>query len=244
MTTERGGVLAWVLTGLLLFLWLRFLVHVDPRFPGSFVGSALGIVAAALMLVPLLYSLAKRVFRMRGARLRSFLTIHIYAGLLGGVVAIVHTGHKFDNPLGILLTAQTLIVVVSGFVGRYLLQHESRELGDKRRDHASAEGALVQARAAVVAQSGGAQAVGGILWRAAILPLAVRDPELRHAARQAVRLVDAVASMESSIALHEHFRHWVRRWLRVHLVLTGVLYLLLGAHVFAVTYYGLRWWPQ
>lgn len=243
MRPEHGGVLAWTLTGLLIFLWLRFLIHIDPRFPGTLLGSALGIVAAALMVVPLVYSIAKRLFRLRGARLRSFLTIHIYAGLLGGVLAIVHTGHRFDHPLGILLTAQTLIVVVSGFVGRYLLRHESREIGDKRRDRASAEAALVSARSELVARSA-SQNVGSVLWRAATVPIAIRDPALRHAARQTARLVDAIASLESSIVLHEQFQQWFRGWLRIHLVLTVLLYLLLAAHVLGVAYYGLSWWPR
>ena len=240
---ERDTLLAGTLTALVLFLWLRFLFHVDPRFPSSLPGSVLGVTAAVLMMVPLAYSVAKRMFRVRGAGLRRFLTMHIYAGLLGGVVAVLHTGHKFDNPVGVLLTAQTLIVVVSGFVGRYLLRHQSRALAEKRGERASAEVALTGARAEVVARSG-AEGVAGVVWRAAVFPLAIRDRPLRAAARRAVRLVDAVASLEASIVLHERFQQWFRSWLRVHVVLTVVLYVLLVIHVGAVTYYGFRWWPE
>ena len=181
--------------------------------------------------------------RLRGAPLRSFLTIHIYAGLFGGVVTVLHTGHKFDHPLGIMLTAQTLIVVVSGFVGRYLLQRESRDLGDKRRDLAAAHVALTDAHRTLVVDRADAD-VPGVMWRAALLPITIRNPDVRSAARTAVRLVDAIASLESSIALHEQFQRWFRRWLRIHVVLTVVLYVLLAAHVVAVAYYGLRWWPR
>lgn len=243
MTTERGGLLAWVLTGLFLYLWLRFLVHADPRFPGSLLGSLLGLTAAILMVVPLAYSIAKRLLRLRGPRLRSFLTVHIYAGLLAGVLAVIHTGHKFDHPLGVLLTAQTIIVVVSGFVGRYFMRHQAQELADKRRERASADAALTQARAELVARTGMPDSTAVLHW-AALMPFAIRDREVRSTARRTVRLADAVASVDSSIALHEHFQKWFRRWLGVHLTLTVVLYLLLAAHVFTVLYYGLRWWPQ
>jgi len=47
---ERGAILAWVLTFLLLFLWLRFLFHADPRFPGTLIGSALAICGARRVL--------------------------------------------------------------------------------------------------------------------------------------------------------------------------------------------------
>lgn len=79
---ERGGLLAMILVVLLLLFWGRFLFHVDPRFPGSLIGSALAIVGSALMVVPLAYSVAKRLFRVRGSSLRTFLAIHIYAGLV------------------------------------------------------------------------------------------------------------------------------------------------------------------
>lgn len=243
---ERGGVLAALLTGLLLYFWLRFPVHVDPRFPGSLAGGALAVTGSMLLLVPLAYTVGKRLLRMRGQALRTFLTLHIYAALVGAILVVIHTGHKFDNPLGVLLTAMVLVVVLSGFVGRYLLQVCTQHLSARRDDLARAETAISEMRDEFHRQ---AERVGpGAARRAAFLtaflPWVVRDPELRATSRRVVALAEAMATMDTSVVVHERFRGWFRLWMRFHLTLTAVFYLLLAAHVLAVSYYGLRWLPE
>lgn len=169
---ERGDLLATGLVGLLLFFWLRFLFHVDPRFPGSLVGSVLAMVGSLLMVVPLAYTMAKRLFGMRGSTLRAFLTLHIYAGIIGPILVLLHTGHKFDNPLGVLLTMMTLIVVLSGFVGRYLLQQTTRQLHEKQEELARFQPAFdaVQHEVAVQAERTGLQRAWRSLWLSAVFP--------------------------------------------------------------------------
>jgi hypothetical protein len=243
---ERGGLLATILVVLLLLFWGRFLFHVDPRFPGSLIGSALAIVGSALMIVPLAYSVAKRLFRVRGPSLRTFLSIHIYAGLVGPILVIIHTGHKFDNPLGALLTTTTLIVVLSGFIGRYLLQACSRTLGEKRAEwdrlEALLDGARVQLATALNDPDGAARGrPPGVL--AAVFPFTAKDPAVRAALKEARGLAGAGAVLDASIALHEQMQQWFRLWMRFHFALTAALYLLLAAHVLIVSYYGLRWLP-
>ena len=242
---ERSDVLITGLVGLLLLFWLRFLVHVEPRFPGSLIGSALAMVGSLLMLVPLAYTLAKRLFRIRGRALRSFLTLHIYAGIIGPILVMLHTGHKFDNPLGVLLTMMTLIVVLSGFVGRYLLQQTTRQLRDKQAELARFQPAwdAAQHEMAVQIARMGLQYARRSLFCSALVPWAVRDPALRTVGQRGMQLARAMAMLEVSILLHAQVRRWFRWWLRVHLTLSTVLYVLLGAHVVIVTYYGLRWLP-
>jgi hypothetical protein len=243
---ERGDLLATGLVGLLLFFWLRFLFHADPRFPGSLVGSGLGIAGSLLMVVPLAYSMAKRLFGMRGSTLRPFLTLHIYAGIVGPILVLLHTGHKFDNPLGVLLTMMTLIVVLSGFVGRSLLQQTTRHLREKQEELARFQPVFdeVQQEMAVQAERTSPQRARRSLFLSAMLPWVIRDPELRTVARRGVQLTRAMAVLEVSVMLHEQMRRWFKWWMRFHLTLTTVLYLLLVAHVVVVTYYGLRWLPE
>jgi hypothetical protein len=244
--TERGGVLASLLVALLLFLWLRFLAHVDPRFPGSLVGSSLGIAAALLMLVPLAYTVAKRLFRVRGTALRTFLAWHIYAALVGAILALLHTGHKFDNPLGVLLTIMTLVVVLSGFIGRYLLQQTSRHLAERRQELERLHAVLDDTGRALGARAGSLGVRPGMwtILAAKLLPWGIRDPELRAAAQRGVETAGALAVIDASLALHERVRRWFRLWMRFHFALTAVLYLLLASHVLVVSYYGLRWLPE
>src|SRR6516164_8862308 len=135
---ERERLIITGLIGLLLLLWLGFLVHRAPRFAGSLWGGVLGVSGAVLMLMPLAYSLVKRVKRVqerlwRRVTMRTLLAWHMYAGILGPILALLHTGHKFDSPLGIALTAMMLLVVLSGFTGRYLMGYFTHELLEKRQ---------------------------------------------------------------------------------------------------------------
>ena len=125
-----GGVLSVLLLG-----WLGFLVHRSARFPGSGLGAVFGIAGAVLMLIPLAYPIAKRIPFLRTritthVSMQSLLALHVYAGILGPLLALIHTGHRFDSWLGVTLTAAMLLVVVSGFTVRYLLTYAGQEMTD------------------------------------------------------------------------------------------------------------------
>ena len=120
----------------LVFAWLGFLLHVSPRFAGSGLGAVFGISGAVLLLVPLVYVIAKRIrfFKERLIKrisLQTWLSIHIYTGIVGALLALIHTGHKYNSPLGIALTATMLLVVVSGIVLRYLTPFVNLDMKDK-----------------------------------------------------------------------------------------------------------------
>lgn len=83
----------------LVFAWLGFLLHTSPRFAGSGLGSVFGISGAVLMLIPLGYVFAKRIPFLKEritkyVSLQTWLSIHIYTGIVGALLALVHTGHK------------------------------------------------------------------------------------------------------------------------------------------------------
>ena len=123
---ERERLIVTGVLGVLLLGWLGFFVHRSPRFPGSGLGAVFGIAGAVLMLIPLAYPIAKRIPFLhdgmtRHISMQSLLSLHVYAGIFGPLLAIIHTGHKFHSLLGIALTAMLLLVVVSGFAVRYLL---------------------------------------------------------------------------------------------------------------------------
>lgn len=57
--SDKERVIVLALGTLLLFLAPGYLLHVAPRFPGSLAGGVLGIAAASLMLLALLYPAIK-----------------------------------------------------------------------------------------------------------------------------------------------------------------------------------------
>ncbi len=127
---DREWTIVTSLVLLMLIVWLGFLFHRSPRFAGSLTGSILGASGTILMFVPLAaYCIVKRVKtikrRVTGwVSMRTLLAFHLYTALLGSILVLLHTGHKFVSPLGMALTAMVLLVVLSGFIGRY--EHQDR----------------------------------------------------------------------------------------------------------------------
>ena len=90
-----------------------------PRASG-FVGHIMGVVGFILMLMTeILYSLRKRSRSARWGRMSSWLSFHIFTGIVGPYLVMLHTAWTFKGLAGIV-TLMTLIVVVSGFIGRYI----------------------------------------------------------------------------------------------------------------------------
>ena len=58
---------------------------------------------------------------------------------------------------------------------------------------------------------------------------------------QAMRLTDAISDVEYAIASHQKFKSAFKVWLKFHIVISLVLYVLMGMHVWAAIYFGLRW---
>jgi len=111
---------------LMILLWLGFLWHRDPAFPGSFIGFGVGLSASVLMLIPLVYMTIKRNKSLKKVvtkhiAMPTLLRIHIYAGVLGPILALIHSAHRFDSATGVSLVIFMMVVVISGFVGRYVL---------------------------------------------------------------------------------------------------------------------------
>lgn len=245
--TIVGGLVA-----LLLILWLGFLFHHSPRFAGSLAGGVLAVVGSVLMLVPLAYLIIKRIKPLKAfvtahVSMRTLLTIHIYAGVLGPILVVLHTGHKFESHLGIALTAMTLIVVVSGFIGRYLLGQIGAELNEKHvllGNLTTAYDGVIRElqehpeRAEQVRSMRGAfRRIGARFFFAQDVP---HEAGLTVTAR-ALRLSESVADTEYAIRTHEIIKRAFTVWLKIHIVLSFTLFALLGLHVWASIHFGLRW---
>jgi hypothetical protein len=206
----------------LVFAWLGFLLHVSPSFAGSGLGVVFGISGAGLLLIPLGYVIAKRVPFLkeritRRVSLQTWLSIHIYTGIVGALFALIHTGHKYISPLGIALTATMLLVVVSGIVLRYLTPFVNLDLKDKLLLLQTARGDLDHAWGRVEQSGDGRKRVGV--------------------------LAEGVADLEYSTRTHELLRRWFSGALTVHIVVSVAFYALLTAHIASGLYFGLRWLP-
>jgi hypothetical protein len=208
----------------ILFLAPAFLFHTAPEFPGSLTGGILGIAAAVLMVLLLVYPLTKYVSWLRNGigrvvPLRALLSFHVYAGVAGGFLAIVHTGHRYESPLGIALIVSVLIVVVTGFVGRYYMPKVTVEIQDHQKKLATLR--TVYDRTAALATSAAST--------------------VNHADIQVLPLVHAMADLEYAIGSQRAIKVAFGRWIVAHVVAAIAMYVLLALHIMAEIYYGLRW---
>ncbi|MCX6952553.1 MAG: hypothetical protein NTV51_10375 [Verrucomicrobia bacterium] len=232
----------------LVFAWLGFLLHISPRFAGSGMGAVFGISGAGLMLVPLGYVFVKRIPFLKEriapyVSLQTWLSIHIYTGIVGALLALIHTGHKYVSPLGIALTATMLLVVVSGIVLRYLTPFVNLDMKEKLLLLQTARGDLDHAWGVVEQAAVGKKSPPtepSLLTGLASLGL---SPAPDNSAGQVTILAEGVADLEYSIRTHELLKRWFSGTLTIHIVVSVAFYALLAAHIASGIYFGLRWLP-
>ena len=248
---ERERPIISALVSLFLLFWLGFLFHRSPLFAGSFRGGMLALAGTFLMLIPLAYSIAKRIAPLhrlltRYVSMQMFLVVHIYAGVVGPILVVLHTGHKFESPLGIALTAMTLIIVVSGFVGRYLMRSVGGEIQEKRQWLVELKAAFARTQEEIRKNPPAARdlttlqgLVGRFVTRLLVYD-GVPGAKLPLAAR-ALGIAESMADVEYAMRTHETLKQAFSVWLSLHIVLSFVLYTLLGLHVWAGIHFGIRW---
>ena len=95
----------------------------------SLIGHGIGIAGFVLMLMTAsLYSLRKLRNDARWGSTASWLKFHMVTGLVGPYMVLLHTAMKFNGLAGLAMLL-TVVVVVSGLVGRYLYTRVPRTAG-------------------------------------------------------------------------------------------------------------------
>lgn len=243
---ERERIIVSGVGCVLLVAWLGFVFHRSPRFPGSGVGLLFGIAGTVLMLVPLAYPIAKRIPFLHDKitaliSLKSLLSLHVYSGIFGPLLALIHSGHRFDSLLGITLMAVMLLVVVTGFAVRYLLTYCTNEISEKLILLQTARGDLDSAWGVVENSPAKMRTLPKMpMLLAGLASLGIEVP-VGGPAGEVIRTAEGVADLEYAIRTHELFKRWFARSLKLHILLSMILYLLIGLHIGSEIYLGLRW---
>jgi hypothetical protein len=113
---------------------------------GEFFGHTIGIIGFILMVMTeTLYSLRKRSRLASWGRLSAWLKFHIFMGLVGPYMVLLHTSWKF-NGLAACTTLLTVIIVVSGFIGRYIYTRIPRTMDGLEIEGTLSHEALKRAR--------------------------------------------------------------------------------------------------
>ena len=243
---DRDRFVVTSIFAVLIFGWLGFLVHTSPRFAGSGLGATFGIAGAALMLVSVAYIAIKRIgFVKRRVNKyvsqNTLLSIHVYTGIVGALLGLFHTGHKYNSPLGAALTAMMLLVVVSGFTVKYLLPYVTTDMKDKLALLQTARGDLDSAWGILESSAHEKKsALNHPLLAAGWASLGLLSVS-NHPAGQVIMLADGVADLEYSVRTHELLKRLFAWALMLHIVTAFAFVLLLALHIWAGIHFGLRW---
>ncbi|MBI4285322.1 MAG: hypothetical protein HY670_05420 [Chloroflexi bacterium] len=137
--------LAILLITLAYFLVIERLGAVPAS--SSLSGHLLGAVGFAFMLVTeTLYSVRKRArYAAHWGKMAIWLRFHIFTGLVGPYMVLLHTAWKFNGLAGVA-TLLTVVIVASGFVGRYIYTAVPRTVDGIEVDSATLESQIAAAR--------------------------------------------------------------------------------------------------
>jgi len=261
-------VVAFAFIVLLTAVYL-LVARAGPPGPSTILGHGIGIVGFVLMLMTeTLYSLRKQSRGIRWGRMQTWLSFHIFTGIVGPYMVFLHTGFKFAGLAGLAMWV-TVVVVVSGFVGRYVYTAVPRTSAGIEIGAQELEASLHQAQERLSAWLGAHPH-----WRALVehmeeLPViqgsgisaAIRQPGVdrryRHRWRQAVAQMDASLhprateldallrerrKLQQQIEMHITTRRMLAIWHTLHVPLGLGLFALAFVHVVAAIYYarGLR----
>jgi hypothetical protein len=98
-----------------MVIWLNGIPHAS-----DFFGHSIGVLGFILMLMTeSLYSIRKRSRSARWGRMADWLDFHIFTGIVGPFMVLLHSSWKYNGLAGIV-TLLMIIVVASGFIGRYI----------------------------------------------------------------------------------------------------------------------------
>lgn len=105
------------------------------RFHLVWVGRYLGIPGTLLIIASLYYSLRKRKV-VKAGNPKTLLGLHEFGAWLGSLMVLIHAGIHFNAILPWLATVAMGVNVISGLVGKILLQTARQHVQGQRERHA------------------------------------------------------------------------------------------------------------
>ena len=222
-------------------LVLGFLFHQSQTFAGSLLGHGLGIIGSIMILMTLIYPFRKRILKKKGRQ--NPLNSHVTYGLLGPSLVVMHSAHKFSSLIGILVFLSLVLVVFSGIVGRYLYKKVNRSLREQKRDQKLMKSRIEYRKQEMVAACKTDEAADESETDTAGDYEAYSLEEMMEKCGDWLDEVRTLAEIEYATRFFDRLKTVFSRWIRIHYVISGLLFALMIVHVMTTIYYGLRWMP-
>ena len=234
--------------------------------PSGTAGLAFGITGSALMLIMQVYSLRKKWKRLGTlGKLPRWLEFHIFCGILGPVLITFHTSFKFNGIVSVAYWSM-ILVVASGFVGRYLFVRIPKSIRGQELTYTEVEQQAAELRTSLLETSLPPALMTLVdAFEARVLPAKGSDPgwhgillgelklryhlaRLRHEIRRAGvapgllhRAVDLIADravLLRRLAYLKKTKKLFEMWHIFHRPLAYVMLVIVAIHVVTVVYLG------
>lgn len=256
-----------LLTVLILGMGYIFVIYHQGSVPAAseLFGHSLGIIGFTLMLMTeTLYSIRKRSRSARWGKMSSWLQFHIYTGLVGPFLVLLHSSWKYNGIAGIVLLL-TGLIVISGFIGRYIytaiprdihgLEIEAKELNQNIREVEIKIESILSTRAEThhnlsidlttnsgTSASGFAAVLGRFFSelqdRFRFIKFARSlDYQTRQEFRELNKLLRERARLKRSVSSLAAARQIMALWHAVHIPIGLALFSLAAVHILAAIYY-------
>lgn len=200
----------------LVYLYVTISKNQTPAASGLF-GHSLGIAGFLLMLMTeTLYSIRKRVRTARWGRMSIWLQFHIFTGLVGPYMVLLHSSWKFNGLAGIVMLL-TVLIVISGFIGRYIYTSIPRTIDGVEIE----AGELERGIAALEAEINSRQS----------------KPEEKNTSKELQRLFKRRKRIQRQITTLSFSRRMMALWHTVHIPIGLALFSAAFIHIVAAIYY-------
>jgi hypothetical protein len=237
--------------------------------PGGSRGYWLGVVGTLLMIVMHLYSLRRRARVLRDVgRLSSWLNFHIFCGLLGPALIVLHSSFKVHGLVALSFWSM-VAVAGSGVLGRYLylqiprrrsgdqltmseMKELDREISDRLRNEFDLTDENLNGLRNIATQDFNVRSgLAGLLVRLPVQRIALRWKLRRFAQglnlpsgpllREMLRQATQMALLERRIILWERLQQMFHYWHVFHKPFAIVMYLFAAVHIGVVLVTGYGW---
>ena len=194
----------------------------------SLVGHGIGILGFILMLMTeTLYSIRKQLTDARWGSMAGWLRFHMVTGLVGPYMVLLHTAVRFRGLAGVVMLL-TIIVVVSGLVGRYIYTAVPRAIDGTEVEVSAVDRRIARAEVSSMG-SGGLETASAV----ALAPSSLGD----HHAEEMQTLVSRQRSLDRRLHRLAAERGTLAAWRSFHVPLTWVLFVTALVHIVAAVYY-------
>ncbi len=239
--------------------------YTEPR-GGSVPGMTFGIIAFLLMLFLMAYKIRKHLYHYKLGPTSSWLSAHIYLGVLAAIFALMHVGASPGGTFGTFLYVALLLVTASGVVGALIfkaipisLAKESREMIPKDHIEQMLKKLLDEADKDAKGMSKEFQA----LYRAKLRPMLThkrvtweylfteerqltrkRQAQMEEMRREVpdgekfhFSLLTSLLMEKERLAFRVAKMESLDKWLALHMPLSGITLTAVFIHIFVVLYY-------